>query len=605
MTPVNVCKGSIASCRVCDVGPGILYPVCQPPGIVWCPSHLPSPSAPHPPLPIPPWLPCSRRRVGLAWHPRGGGQGPVAASKIDVGCARRGHGLSRGPQVETSQAWACKSAVRLFLTPASHMPAQATGRRGVRGVSVQPPGPTRADGGRRGAKQGSRQSKQPVDSSRHSADSWESATRGPAGALGPNQEPRLARNRDDEQRGASTPPDLQLARKSAMLKQARIGNTQRAKHRASSDALRSGVQAWNRPNKRPCPGEASAEWGGWMALAGRAWFSGARGGKWGEVRQQGRARGAILVVRWWGWLASCLGRSRSVARVSGDRPELASTGMEWPLCKAVVDRSIFLWVRNRKRLASDRQWEDLAWQNARTSGARGRQGRHSGQQEPAAPWSQAPQCKGLAGNEQDASFRNTVDPARVRFPVLRSPKNHSHPMIPMIRIFNAAVMLPRRRPFHLHASPKAQPARPALPSKTTMPAGSVRDAVPSPPVVPPPWTSAGLAQRQLMSSRRGPHRLHAADCVGRRRRRLSRLRRRLPPPAIPPHGTFTCHTTLDECSVGRAPGPVNHDRRSLSESGRLKHRTPCLGASAIRPSLRPPITPPLHLASPPTPRPLR
>jgi hypothetical protein len=44
----------------------------------------------------------------------------------------------------------------------------------------------------------------------------------------------------------------------------------------------------------------------------------------------------------------------------------------------------FLWVRNRKRLASDRQWEDLAWQNARTPGARGRQGRHSGQQEPAA-----------------------------------------------------------------------------------------------------------------------------------------------------------------------------------------------------------------------------
>ena len=127
------------------------------------------------------------------------------------------------------------------------------------------------EGGRREtrAKQGSRQGKQPVDSSRHSADSWESATRCPAGALGPNQEPRSARNRDDEQRGASTPPDLQLARKSAMLKQARIGNTQRAKHWAGGDALRGGVQAWNRPNKRPCPGEASAEWG-WMALAGRA-----------------------------------------------------------------------------------------------------------------------------------------------------------------------------------------------------------------------------------------------------------------------------------------------------------------------------------------------
>jgi len=201
----------------------------------------------------------------------------------------------------------------------------------------------------------------------------------------------------------------------------------------------------------------------------------------------------------------------------------------------------FLWVRERgwPAIANERIW--LGKTPARQGQGAARAGTRASRNQ-RQPWSQAPQCKGLAGNQQDASFRNTVDPARVRFPV---PKNHSHPMI---RIFNAAVMLPHRRPFHLHASPKAQPARPALPAKTTMPAGSVRDAVPSPPVVLPLWTSAGPAQRQLMSSRHHCHRLHAADCVGRRRR-LSRPRLRLPPPAIPPHGTFTCHTTLDECSV--------------------------------------------------------
>lgn len=244
MTPVNVCKGSITSCRraLRRWTRHLISCVCRRASSGVRPIFPPSPTNPTMVAVL-----LTQGWVGMAWHPRGGGQGVVAASKISVGCARRGHGLSRqAPQAETSQAWACKSAVRLFLTPASHMPAQATGRRGVRGVSVQPPGRTRVDERERAQSRASSRASRPAGhvggflGISHPLPS--------AAALDPNQqlqEPRSARNRDDEQRGASTPPTLQLAGDSTMLKHARIGNTQRAKHRASGDApqgRRSGVE---------------------------------------------------------------------------------------------------------------------------------------------------------------------------------------------------------------------------------------------------------------------------------------------------------------------------------------------------------------------------